>query len=84
MLRKKEISQKASFSPMSRTLRFIRIIEKSQDFSSVMLDESIYGNGRIDWDILILCTRKHSKSLYGEHLVKVAEGRIIARDGKGY
>ena len=63
---------------------FIRTIEKSQGLSVAVIEEIAYGNGWIDIDRLLECARKHGKSPYGEHLIKVAEGKIIASDGKGY
>jgi len=63
---------------------FIRTIEKSQGLSIAVIEEIAYYNGWIDKETLLLCAQRHDKSPYGEHLLKVAEGRIIMPDGKGY
>jgi len=63
---------------------FIRTIEKSQGLSVSVIEEIAYSNGWIDKETLLACANKHGKSPYGEHLTKVAEGRIIAPDNKGY
>ena len=63
---------------------FIRTIEKSQGLSVAVIEEIAYGNGWIDRECLLACAVKHGKSPYGEHLAKVAEGKILAPDGKGY
>lgn len=63
---------------------FIRTIEKSQGLSVAVIEEIAYNNGWIDKDKLLSCAQRHGKSPYGEHLKKVAEGKIIAPDGRGY
>jgi glucose-1-phosphate thymidylyltransferase len=63
---------------------FIRVIEKSQGLSVAVIEEIAYGNGWIDKETLLLRAEQHGKSPYGEHLIKVAEGKIIAPEGKGY
>ena len=63
---------------------FIRTIEKSQGLSVAVLEEIAYSNKWIDKERLLMCAEHHGKSPYGEHLRKVAEGKIITPDGKGY
>lgn len=63
---------------------FIRTIEKSQGLSVAVLEEIAYVNGWINKDRLLECAVRYGKSPYGEHLKKVAEGKIIMTDGKGY
>ncbi|MCL2529564.1 MAG: sugar phosphate nucleotidyltransferase, partial [Coriobacteriia bacterium] len=63
---------------------FIRTIEKSQGLSIAVIEEIAFNNGWIDKETLRLCAQKHEKSPYGEHLMKVAEGKIIAPEDKGY
>jgi len=62
----------------------MRTIEKSQGLSVAVIEEIAYYNGWVDRETLLQCAQKHGKSPYGEHLLKVAEGRIIMPDGKGY
>ena len=61
---------------------FIRIIEKSQGLSISAIEEIAYANGWIDKKTLFLCADRYGKSPYGEHLKKVAEGKIIVSQGK--
>jgi len=62
---------------------FVRVIEKSQGLSIAVIEEIAYGNGWIDKEKLLSCAKRYGKSPYGEHLLKVAEGRIIPQ-GEGY
>lgn len=60
---------------------FIRIVENNQGLSVAALEEIAYNNGWIDKERLLLCAERYGKSPYGEHLYKVAEGRIIVCRG---
>ena len=55
---------------------FVRVIEKSQGLSISVIEEIAYVNGWIDKDRLLACAERYGKSPYGEHLKKVAEGKI--------
>jgi glucose-1-phosphate thymidylyltransferase len=52
------------------------MIEKRQSIKISALEEIAYHNKWIDRDTLLLSAEKYGKSPYGEHLKKVAEGKI--------
>jgi len=56
---------------------FVKIIEKRQSVKISALEEIAYRNYWISKEILISSAEKYGRSPYGEHLRKVAEGRII-------
>jgi len=55
---------------------FVRIIEERQNVKIAALEEIAYKNGWIDNAKLTEIAVKYGKSPYGQHLKKVAEGRI--------
>lgn len=55
---------------------FVQIIEKRQSIKISALEEIAYHNNWIDRQTLIASADKYGKSPYGEHLKKVAEGKI--------
>ena len=55
---------------------FVQIVEKRQSIKISALEEIAYNNNWIDKDILLTSALKYGKSPYGEHLKKVAEGKI--------
>lgn len=55
---------------------FVRAVERSQGLSVSVIEETAYENGWISRDDLIAAAEKYGKSTYGQHLMKVAEGRI--------
>ena len=59
---------------------FVRAVERSQGLSVSVLEEIAYKNGWIDRDKLLECAKRYGKSLYGEHLRKVAEGKIVPHE----
>ena len=56
---------------------FVRAVEHSQGLSVSVVEEIAYQNGWIDRDRLLAAADKYGKSVYGQHLKKVAEGRIV-------
>lgn len=56
---------------------FVRIIEKSQGLSISVIEEIAYLNGWIDRDKLLECAQRYGKSPYGDHLLKVAQKKIL-------
>lgn len=56
---------------------FVRAVERSQGLSVSVVEEIAYQNGWIDRDRLLAAADKYGKSVYGQHLKKVAEGRIV-------
>lgn len=55
---------------------FVRVIEERQNIKIAALEEIAYINGWINNTRLIEIAKKYGKSPYGEHLMKVSEGRI--------
>ena len=56
---------------------FVQLIEKRQSVKIAALEEIAYNKGWIDRDTLLLSAQRYGKSPYGEHLKRVAEGRIL-------
>ncbi len=56
---------------------FVRAVERSQGLSVSVIEEIAFQNGWISKDQLIEAAQKYGKSVYGQHLLKVAEGKII-------
>lgn len=55
---------------------FVRTVERSQGLSVSVIEEIAYENGWISRDRLLDAAHLYGKSTYGQHLLKVAEGRI--------
>ncbi len=55
---------------------FVQIIEKRQSIKISALEEIAFHNNWIDREMLLEAANKYGKSPYGEHLKKVAEGKI--------
>lgn len=55
---------------------FVQMIEKRQSIKISALEEIAYRNGWITKERLLLSAKKYGKSPYGEHLTKVAEGKV--------
>lgn len=58
---------------------FVRAVERSQGMPVSVLEEIAYDNGWIGRGELVDAAERYSKSEYGAHLRRVAEGRIIPR-----
>jgi len=58
---------------------FVRAVERSQGMPVSVLEEIAYDNGWIGRGELVEAAERYSKSEYGAHLRRVAEGRIIPR-----
>jgi glucose-1-phosphate thymidylyltransferase len=55
---------------------FVRMIEKRQGIKISAPEEIAYGNGWISRESLMASAVRYGKSPYGEHLKRVAEGKI--------
>ena len=55
---------------------FVKTIEKRQGIKISALEEIAFHNKWIERETLLISAEKYGKSPYGEHLKKVAEGRI--------
>ena len=56
---------------------FVRAVERSQGLSVSVIEEIAFQNGWISKEQLVAAAQKYGKSVYGKHLLKVAEGKII-------
>lgn len=55
---------------------FVRVIQKRQGIQIAAPEEVAYKNGWISKDELLKSAEKYKKSSYGQHLFKVAEGKM--------
>ncbi len=55
---------------------FVRVVQKRQGIQIAAPEEVAFKNGWISRDELLMSAEKYKKSSYGQHLFKVAEGRI--------
>jgi glucose-1-phosphate thymidylyltransferase len=55
---------------------FVRMIEKRQGIKVSAPEEIAFRNGWISQEKLLQSASRYGKSPYGEHLKRVAEGRI--------
>ncbi len=55
---------------------FVRMIEKRQGIKVSAIEEIAYKNGWITKEKLFESARRYGKSTYGQHLLKVGEGKI--------
>ncbi len=62
---------------LAEATEFVRVIENRQGIQISAVEEIAYKNGWIDKEKLIESAEKYGKSPYGEHLKKVAEGKIL-------
>lgn len=58
---------------------FVRAVERSQGLSVSVVEEIAYQNGWIDKEKLLEGAKRYGKSVYGQHLKKVADGKIAPR-----
>lgn len=56
---------------------FVRVVERSQGLSVSVVEEIAYDNGWISKSELEAAAALYGKSSYGQHLRKVAEGKIV-------
>ena len=55
---------------------FVRVVQKRQGIQIAAPEEAAYKNGWITKEQLLESANKYKKSSYGQHLFKVAEGRV--------
>ena len=56
---------------------FVRAVERAQDTPVAVLEEIAYENGWIGVDALLSAADAYGKSVYGAHLRRVAEGKVV-------
>ena len=62
---------------LSAATEFVKVIEKRQGVMIAAIEEIAYKNGWITKEKLVESANKYGKSPYGEHLMKVALGKIL-------
>ncbi len=62
---------------LAEATEFVKVIENRQGIQISAVEEIAYKNGWISREKLIESAEKYGKSPYGEHLRKVAEGKIL-------
>ncbi|MBQ3817348.1 MAG: glucose-1-phosphate thymidylyltransferase RfbA [Clostridia bacterium] len=62
---------------LAEATEFVRVIENRQGIKISAIEEIAYKNGWIDKEKLIKSADKYGKSPYGQHLKKVADGKIL-------
>ena len=62
---------------------FVQLIEKRQSIKIAALEEIAYTKRWIDREMLLASAGRYGKSPYGEHLKRVADGRILYDKGAG-
>lgn len=62
---------------LAEATEFVKVIENRQGIQISAVEEIAYKNGWISREKLIESAEKYGKSPYGEHLKKVAEGKIM-------
>ena len=62
---------------------FVQLIEKRQSIKIAALEEIAYTKRWIDRETLLASAGRYGKSPYGEHLKRVADGRILYDKGAG-
>jgi glucose-1-phosphate thymidylyltransferase len=65
-----------TFDSLNDASNFVRMIEQRQGIQISAPEEIGFRNGWIDSDNLMQSAKRYGKSSYGEHLRRVAEGRI--------
>ncbi len=58
---------------------FVRAVVRSQDLPISVIEEIAYENGWIGKDVLLAAADRYGKSVYGRHLRRVAENKIISK-----
>ncbi len=56
---------------------FVRVVQKRQGVQIAAPEEIAYKNGWISKDTLLAVADKYKKTVYGQHLSRVAEGRMM-------
>lgn len=65
-----------TISSLMKANDFIRVIEEGQNIKIAALEEIAHRNGWIGNKELVAIAKRYGKSLYGQHLMRVVEGKI--------
>ena len=61
---------------MNEASEFVRVVQTRAGIQIAALEEIAYNNGWIDKEQLLVSAKAYGKAAYGQHLHKVAEGKI--------
>ena len=59
---------------------FVRAVERSQDLPVCVPEEIAFENSWIGREELVVAADRYGKSVYGQHLKRVAEGKIATKE----
>lgn len=59
--------------------QFVRSVVRSQDLPISVIEEIAFENGWISRDMLLEAAHRYGKSVYGQHLLRVAENKIFSK-----
>ncbi|MGF7144165.1 glucose-1-phosphate thymidylyltransferase [Anaerotaenia torta] len=62
---------------LSEASEFVKVVEKRQGIQIAAIEEIAYINGWITKEKLVEAAEHYGKSIYGQHLWKVSEGKIL-------
>ncbi|MPN41984.1 Glucose-1-phosphate thymidylyltransferase 2 [bioreactor metagenome] len=62
---------------MNEASEFVRVVQSRAGIQVAALEEIAYNNSWISKEQLVASAEKYGKSPYGQHLKKVAEGKIL-------
>ena len=62
---------------MNEASEFVRVVQSRAGIQIAALEEIAYNNSWINKEQLLTSAEKYGKSPYGQHLKKVAEGKIL-------
>lgn len=60
----------------------MRAVERAQDTLVAVLEEIAWENGWVGTDAFLAAADAYGKSVYGQHLRRVAEGKIVKPRGR--
>ena len=62
---------------LAEATEFVRVVESREGIQISALEEIAYNNGWITKEVLLDAAERHAKTAYGQHLMRVAENRIL-------
>jgi len=65
------------FDALAEATEFVKVIESRQGIKISAIEEIAYRNGWVTKERLIELATRYGKSAYGQHLMKVAHGKIL-------
>lgn len=66
-----------TINALNEAAEFVKVVEERQGIMISAIEEIAYRNGWITKEMLLEAAKLYGKSTYGQHLIKVAEGRYL-------